>query len=76
MTNASPTSCDVVGCERVAVGSYLDTADRAAHFAICEVHLARMRAGQRPTVVAERLDLADLAARPALLFEAADGAGD
>jgi hypothetical protein len=70
MNEASPTVCEVVGCARVPVGTYLHIVDGPAqHFAICEVHLARMRSGHRPTVVAERLDLADLGTRPALLFE-------
>jgi hypothetical protein len=73
MTDASPTACDVVGCERRAAGTYLHmTGGATQHFAICGAHLNLMRAGQRPVVVAERLDLAGLDARPALLFEAPD----
>ena len=70
MPEAVSPICDVVECRRTAVGSYLHAADAPAlQFAVCHEHLARMKAGSRPTVVAERLGPDGLAGRPALLLD-------
>lgn len=67
-------SCDVVGCPQPGAGSYLHASDaRALRFAVCDEHLSRLQVGVRPTVVADRLDLARLDALPALLLSSAEG---
>ena len=65
--------CDVVDCRQPGTGSYLQAAvDRAVEFAVCDEHLAQLRAGRRPTVVAERLET-DGRPAPALSFADGDG---
>jgi hypothetical protein len=62
--------CDVVECHQTAVGSYLHAADTPAlQFAVCHEHLARMKAGWRPTVVAEGLGPDGRGGSPALLLD-------
>lgn len=66
-----PTICDVVGCEEPTTGSYLDTkAHGGFQFWVCAEHFARLQGGEQPVIVAERWDLAQLDARPALIMEA------
>jgi hypothetical protein len=53
--------CDVVACHQPATGSYLQAADAGSvEFAVCRQHLTELRAGARPTVVAGRLEIAQL----------------
>lgn len=69
MPKQSSLSCAVVNCERPAAGSYMRAADaRSDQFVVCQQHLRELKEGARPTVVAERLDLANLDGRPALLL--------
>ena len=69
MTTSTLPGCDVVGCDEPATGVYLHAADgKGLEFGVCDSHVAQMRSGKRP-VIEESLDLADLAARPALLME-------
>jgi hypothetical protein len=68
--DAGPSACDVVGCDEPATASYLDARDsRLLEFAICPGHHARLQSGERPVVVAERYDLANLDGRPVLIME-------
>lgn len=68
--DATPGVCDVLGCDAPGTGSYLHARDaRALEFRICDAHSARLRTGEQPVIVAERLDLADLGGRPALMME-------
>lgn len=64
--------CDVVACGRPAAGSHLDAAlGRSVKFAVCDEHLSRLQAGQRPTilmVLSAGLDDDAREGRPALLF--------
>lgn len=56
--------CEVAPCAQPAVGSYLHLGGAAAvQFAVCETHLSELKAGARPSVVAEH------DARPVLLLE-------
>jgi hypothetical protein len=67
--------CDVVACGRPAASSYLDAAlARSVQFAVCDEHLSRLQAGQRPTILTEGGDVAVRAGRPALLFPGSTGA--
>lgn len=71
--------CEVGECPQPAAGSYLHLAgDRTVQFAVCDPHLAQLKAGARPTVKAAGFDLAEPDARPTLLLEPAGhpGGGD
>ena len=61
--------CQAVGCDRPATGSHQHAHGAVAEFALCEAHVARIRAGEHPACVAERFDLADLGGPLALLFQ-------
>ena len=68
--DAAPSGCDVVGCHAPATSSYLHARDtRLLEFSICTDHYARLQNGEQPVVVAQRIDLAALDGRPALLLE-------
>jgi hypothetical protein len=69
MSDDRRQTCDVVGCEEPAEGSYMDPRQDRTHFRLCAAHFARVEAGERPVVVAKRLDLADVSARPGLLLD-------
>jgi hypothetical protein len=69
MCERTGSVCQAIACERPATGSYQPTYGGAGEFALCGAHLSRMRAGERPAVVAERFDLADLGGPLALLFQ-------
>lgn len=63
--------CDVLDCRQPGAGSYLQAAvEGAVEFAVCDEHLAQLRAGRRPTVVAVWPEM-DRRPAPALSF--ADG---
>lgn len=55
--------CEVAHCAQPAVGSYLHLGGAAVQFAVCETHLSELKAGARPSVVA------DQDAHPVLLLE-------
>ena len=68
--SGSSSTCDFVDCGESAAGRYLSLEqDRAAEFRVCGAHFARIEGGERPKIVAERIDLAELDGRPALLLE-------
>jgi hypothetical protein len=61
--------CEVQNCAQPAAGSYLHLGSATSdQFAVCEAHLAQLKAGARPSVVA---DPAEHDARPVLLLEPA-----
>ena len=67
--DATPSTCEVIGCGKPATGSYLHARDsRLLEFAICAAHYARLRKGAQP-VVADDPSSTDLDDRPALLLE-------
>ena len=67
---SSAITCDFVDCEESASGRYLNLEqERATEFRVCSAHFARIEGGQRPKVVAERIDLAERDGRPALFLE-------
>lgn len=67
--DAVPSSCDVVGCDEPATGSYLHARDtRLLEFGICIRHHARLQNGERPVVVADSYDAPGLDGRPALVL--------
>ncbi len=60
--------CDVIGCEAPADNSFLRAElHRSVQFHVCVRHFTGLVQGQRPAVVADRLDLAQLARRPGFL---------
>ena len=64
--------CEVANCAQPAAGSYLHLAGaRSAQFAICDAHLNQLKAGARPSVVADPTDPAARAGRPVLLLRPA-----
>ena len=68
--DAAPRRCDVPGCDEPATRSYLHARlARMLEFSICTGHYARLQNGERPVVVAERLDLAALDDRPGLVLD-------
>ena len=53
-TDAAPSSCDVVGCDKPVTGSYLRARDtQLLEFGICDAHYVRMQLGDPPQVVAD-----------------------
>lgn len=61
--------CDLAGCTATASGSYVDATDsRHIQFRVCADHLAPLRSGEIPTIVAARIDLGMMHERPALTF--------
>jgi len=67
---SSALTCDFVDCEESATGHYLSLEqDRTTEFRVCTAHFARIEGGQRPKIVTERIDPADLDGRPALFLE-------
>lgn len=70
MVESTRHGCDVVGCDEPAPGHYLDTRNgRSLRFRICARHFDRLGRGEQPVIVAERLDLAALDGRLALVLE-------
>lgn len=68
--NHPTDQCDVAGCTAPAAGFYLQASDaNSVEFEVCDNHFAELQAGKRPSVVAARLDLANLDGHPALLLE-------
>jgi hypothetical protein len=67
MTRPQDGGCEVVGCDDPATGSYLHAAHGAAvEFLVCAGHVARLQAGVRPVVLADRRDDGR---RPTLVLE-------
>ncbi len=61
--------CDVVGCEAPGGHSFLKAElHRSVEFHICLQHFTLLVQGLQPAVVADRLDLAQLARKPGLLM--------
>jgi len=75
MPKTPRSPCDVVACGRPSASSYLHaTLARSVQFAICDEHLARLQAGQRPTILTDGGDVAGRDDRPALQFSGSTGA--
>lgn len=65
--------CDVVSCEGLATGSYLDTRFQAGfQFWVCAEHMERLTAGEKPLLVVERIELAKTDPRPEIIMEWSD----
>lgn len=63
-------TCDVVGCTDPAVDTYMNGYSHPGYrFFVCADHRDRLVAGVQPVIVAERFDLAQMYAPPALLME-------
>jgi hypothetical protein len=70
MVESGRQGCDIVGCDKPAPGHYLDARDgRHLQFRLCQRHFDRLGHGERPVVVAERLDLPELDGRLALVLQ-------
>ena len=71
MTNLPlSVTCQVIDCHQTATGRYLHVRQEGAlEFQVCTGHFDRIERGEVPTVVPERLDLAELHGRLVLVTD-------